>query len=348
MQTDLTKIIHEDAARIARLIDLTPLHGKRVLITGATGLIGTYLTAVLEEAVRMGVNITVTLVARSFQDIERWDIGKKFVRLSADLATDGYVLSSIPRADLIFHAAGYGQPAKFMSSALDTAILNTSVLARLLKYHVFQGGTLVYTSSSEVYSGCTATPHVETSIGTTTPQHPRACYIEAKRCGEAICYEGHKDLRRHGGKAIAARVALAYGPGTKADDSRVINQFIQSAIQRGHIELRDQGLAQRTYCYVADTVELLFELALRGNQTVYNVGGHSKTTIRGLAETIGRLTGASVSVPVDAMTENVLTSAPDVVEMSIQRIMEETGKGCFYTLEGGLERTINYQKILYS
>ena len=189
MQIGLTKIIHEDAARLAQLIDLTPLHGKRILITGATGLIGTYLTAVLEEGASQGIDMKVTLVARSFQDVAQWDIGKKFIRFNADLTSDGYSLSSLPRADLIFHAAGYGQPAKFMASALDTIILNTSVLTRLLKKHTLEGGTLIYTSSSEVYSGCTATPHVETSIGTTTPQHPRACYIEAKRCGEAICYE---------------------------------------------------------------------------------------------------------------------------------------------------------------
>jgi hypothetical protein len=82
---------------------------------------------------------------------------------------------------------------------------------------------------------------------------------------------------------MSARIALAYGPGTKKHDTRVLNQFIEKALVQKRIELLDSGEATRTYCYIDDVVEMLWNIVLRGNQEVYNVGGHSVTSIADLA-----------------------------------------------------------------
>ena len=108
--------------------------------------------------------------------------------------------------------------------------------------------------------------------------HPRACYIEAKRCGEAIC----NAFRQQGVKAASARLALAYGPGTREGDKRVLNSFIERGL-KGAITMLDRGEAKRTYCYVSDAVELMWKILLHGREPVYNVGGTSKTTIGELA-----------------------------------------------------------------
>ena len=112
----------------------------------------------------------------------------------------------------------------FTKHKLDTIAVNTSFLLKLFKY-LKPNGKFLYISSSEVYSGATPS-HTEEMIGTTTPQHPRACYIEGKRCGEAICTA----YREQGYYVKIARLALAYGPGTKAHDTRVINEFIEKNI----------------------------------------------------------------------------------------------------------------------
>lgn len=345
MSTPLTSIIREDAARIAQMIDLSPLEGKRVIITGATGLIGTYLTAVLEEGVRNGLDTRVVLAARSFPPKASWDIGQSFIRDSVDLTND---ISHLPIADVIFHVAGYGQPAKFIADGMKTLKLNTATLCQLIERHLAEKGTLLYTSSSEIYSGCRELPYKEVSIGTTNPQHPRACYIEAKRCGEAICGYANGERSDTRINCISARVALAYGPGTLPGDSRVINQFIQAALVNKRINLLDTGQACRTYCYISDTVEMLLHAALYGKYTVYNVGGRSCTDIRSLALMIGRMTGAEVYIPPDAAQNSTLASAPEKVEMDVQRITAEAHKDHFVSLQDGLTRTISYQKLLYA
>src|SRR3990167_10231086 len=174
-------------------------------------------------------------------------------------------LTEIPEeADYIIHAAGYGQPAKFMADEIATISVNTTAVIELLK-KLKPSGKFLFLSTSEIYSGAKS-PYKETDIGTTSPTHPRACYIESKRCGEAICMA----YRRKGFDVKIARLSLAYGEGTKSDDTRVLNQFIKQALTKGKIELLDMGEAKRTYCYIEDVVKILWAVLLQGKSEVYN------------------------------------------------------------------------------
>jgi nucleoside-diphosphate-sugar epimerase len=228
-----------------------------------------------------------------------------------------------------------------MADPVDTLAINTATtieLARLLQ----ENGRFLFCSTSEIYSGLYGLL-TENATGDTTPTHPRACYIEAKRCGEAICnaFDG-----THGRTFRSARISLGYGPGTRKDDQRVINDFIRAALINGKIEMRDSGHAYRTYCYVSDVVEMLFNVLLHGKEPVYNVGGIYGVTIRELAESICKLTGASLVVPETPDTD---LSAPSVVKMALDRYTKEFGKNAasFVSLNEGLKSTIDWQRELY-
>jgi len=138
-----------------------------------------------------------------------------------------------------------------MEKSTKTLKLNTETTFYLFD-KLKKNGKFLFLSTSEVYSGLANPPHKESEIGTTNTTHPRSCYIEAKRCGEAIC-NAH---REKGVQSKSARLSLAYGPGTKPNDLRVINSFIQKALQ-GKRELLDQGEAKRTYCYKSDKTEIM-------------------------------------------------------------------------------------------
>lgn len=287
------------------------LHGKRILVTGATGLIGSHLCA----AIQTGEHLT----APSF-----------------DLC-DMSNVAQLGMFDIIIHAAGYGQPGKFMADPVKTLKINTATTLALFE-HLNEGGKFLFISSSEVYSGLQP-PYREKHIGTTTPLHPRACYIEAKRCGEAIC----NAYRGRGINAISARVALAYGPGTKPHDQRIINVLIERGLS-GCITLQDMGTAVRNYCYISDTVEILWKILLEGTQPVYNVGGQSRTTIAELALQIGRYLGVPVVFPV---ASHELKGAPEEVCLDMSLITKEFNKTQYVSLEEGLAKTIEWQKQLY-
>lgn len=240
--------------------------------------------------------------------------------------------------DVIVHAGGYGQPQMFSKDKLKTIAINTELTAELFKY-LKPEGKFLFISTSEVYSGSPSSPHKETDIGTTTPQHPRACYIEGKRCGEAICMA----QRERGQDAKIARLALAYGPGTKPHDTRVLNQFIEKALFSKEITMLDDGSTTRTYVYVDDAVDMLINILMEGKEMVYNVGGESSVSIYELAKKIGDMTGAKV-----IQGDKSLAGAPDDVKLCLNRYKREFAEPNFVSLDEGLKRTIEYQRQLYA
>jgi UDP-glucuronate decarboxylase len=203
---------------------------KRVTIVGAYGLVGQTLCKILE---------------RDYPEIEVCKIKSHFTEM--DLNKSQYCI----------YAGGYGQPQMFSKDKLETIRMNTEDVSKLFDC-LDEGGKYLYISTSEVYSGATP-PYKETDIGTTTPQHPRACYIEGKRCGEAICMA----YKEQGYDVKIARLALAYGPGTKKGDTRVLNELIEQALTTGRIKLRDDGSAKRTYCYVEDACEMMLNILFK-------------------------------------------------------------------------------------
>lgn len=293
---------------------LMPMRGKRVLVTGATGMIGQVLVATLRNF--GGIKV--------LECDSTWHIGEA-------LKANG---------DYIIHAAGYAQPAKFLAAPLDTIDLNTNWTHKLAR-GLPKNGRMIFLSTSEVCSGSPHQRHSEDDIGTTTPAHARAAYIESKRCGEAIVHAARAD-----GKAItAARVSLSYGPGIRKGDSRVVNEFITQGLKVGQIVLQDGGQARRTYCYVSDTVQLLLNILMRGQRPVYNVGGEGEITILSLARRIAaQIPGVEVKVPRGMGHAN--NGAPAHVTLDMSRTKQEFKKFDFVSIDDGLDRTIAWHRAL--
>lgn len=333
-------VIARDAAQICHRVNLEELAGKTILITGASGLLGTYFLATLAHLKQNGVPIQAIAQVRSQPAPHTDEIiqrgGFQLAQVNVAVHTE---CSSLPQADIIIHSAGYAQPLVFMANPAATYQLNTTATVTLLQ-KLKPGGSFLFLSSTEVYNGITNKLVTEADIGTTTPAHPRACYIEGKRGGETICHA----FRNQGIHATAARLAMTYGPGTRKGDKRALNSFIEQALGRGKIELMDAGKAIRTYCYVSDAVELMWQAVLHGTQPVYNIGGHSTVTIGELAQLVGQLVGVPVSFPAQS-TE--VAGAPEEVRLDLTRPETEFKKTSYVGLEDGLRATIEWQRQLY-
>lgn len=297
---------------------------KKLLITGAYGLVGSNICKRLE---RDFPDVEITKVKFEVVYDNEWGLVSGYFSDPVYFGNDSF--------DYVIHAAGYGQPQMFGKDKIKTIEINTRTTNDLFRA-IRPGGKFLYVSTSEVYSGA-KTPYTEQSIGTTTPQHPRACYIEGKRCGEAICMA----YRDQGYDVKIARLALAYGPGTKKGDTRVINQFIEQAITKKEIVMKDKGEAQRTYLYIDDCVDMLLNILFKGTQPVYNVGGVDSVSIAQLAYQIADLTDSEVSYGKEG-----LKGAPDNVKLSLALTLTEFPR-TFISLKEGLKRTIEYQKQLY-
>jgi nucleoside-diphosphate-sugar epimerase len=108
--------------------------------------------------------------------------------------------------------------------------------------------------------------------------------------------------------------------------------------------LLDSGTAVRSYCYVADAVELLWQILLYGKEAVYNVGGRSTVTISDLAEMIGKMMGATVVFPT---IQTEIAGAPEEVRLDLTRVETEFAKTRYIGLVEGLNATIKWQRELY-
>ena len=131
MQTD---VIARDAAAICERVKLDALRDKTILVTGASGLLGTYFLATLAHLKQSGVPLQASAQVRSEPEPHTTEILRRggFQCVRANLAEPADCVS-LPAADVIIHSAGYAQPAIFMANPVATFLLNTTATAALLQ-----------------------------------------------------------------------------------------------------------------------------------------------------------------------------------------------------------------------
>lgn len=333
----MDEILLENGKKIILECDLSPVHEKTILITGASGLFGVHflysiLALKLEKEIcpKKIYAIHHSILPEYIENLSEF-LPIEF--LKGDLSDINFC-KQLPLADIIIHAATYGQPGKFLNNQITTFQLNTSTTIELLnKLNI--GGKFLFTSSCAVYTGCQSEIFSETDIGCINTNHPRICYIEGKRAGEAIC-----NIYRecNGVHAVSVRISYTYGPGVKIGDARAMYNFIEKGM-KGDICLLDQGRAVHTYCYITDAMVMAWQALLHGREAVYNLAGDSEVSIYELASMIGKIMGRKVILP---EKEEGIAGAQILERTDISRVKNEFGKREFVGLEEGLRKTISW------
>lgn len=324
-------LISPDAYAINNAVNFDSLDGATAIISGATGLLGTHLlTSLMIAKETLNLKLNVVGLCHSNPSDHTVEIANR----------GGFILSDHPsdRADVIIHAAGYAQPSVFLANPAETIRLNTE-LTRNLLHRLSKDGRFLFVSSSEVYSGLVGFVD-ESQIGRTNPYHPRSGYIEGKRCGEAICNTYYQS----GIKARSARLSLAYGPGTRQGDKRAMSQFIEQALTTGIIKMNYSGRERRTFCYIRDAVETLWQICLHGTAQVYNVGSPVTASMYEIVQMIAKITNSQVS----SVDTEELPGSPEGFEMNIHLAEQEFDKIYYVGLEQGLKNTIKWQESFHA
>lgn len=344
----MDRIIEQDCLEYIEKIDLTPLKNKTVYITGANGLIGTYVIYMLHLAnivKKAGINIAA--VSKSPPGSHLKDIFKDdYTFYAADLNGPQQECFEL-KADYIIHGATYAQPKKFIQKYLDTIHLNTTVTEKLLKKAKQDNATLLFLSSSEIYGEPDEKniPTREDYPGLCSPVDVRAIYSESKRMGETLCfaYRNFEDVN-----VKIARISMTYGPGIGLKDERVLAHFMRQALYENKIVMLDDGSKIRTFCYIADCVLMLLYIMIYGNDFVYNVGGKDSVSIRTLAEEICLLTGSTLSQEIkNKESLKDVKVSPQMVKLDISKVLTEFPLPTFKPFREGLSRTIEWNRVLY-
>ena len=342
----MDKYIKEDCMEYVKKIDLSPLYNKNVLITGANGLIGTYIIYMLHLAnLLQDGEIKIHAVSRSKPCEALADIFEQnYSFYSQDLNNMDFDKLKV-KADYIIHGATYAQPGKFLRNYLDTIHLNTVVTEKLLQKAKTDSAVMLFLSSSEIYGepDIDSIPTPESYPGFCSPVNVRAVYSESKRMGETLCF-----AYRHyeGVEAKVARISMTYGPGVKGDDERVLGQFIRRALEQKNITMLDDGSKIRTFCYIADCALMLMYIMVYGKDFVYNVGGRDSISIKTLAQEVCSVTGSTLTIDNGQKKQAIeeIKVSPDKVQLDISKICSEFGLTHFKPLREGLVRTVEWNK----
>lgn len=279
---------------VARALPWQDLSGKRVLVTGASGLIGGYLIEALSylNETALSTPATIYALARDEQKLRQrfphLHGRSDFVPLIQDVASP---VVGIEHVDFIVHAASDANPRAYLQDPMGTIRANILGTMNLLELARATNGRFLFLSSGAVYGQSQGkdsdAPITETNFGASDPCDPRACYGESKRMGETLCSAA---FRQQGVDALVARISHTYGPGANLQDGRVFSDFIADAVAGRDICIKSDGLDQRPFCYIADTTAALLLLLLKGKGgEAYNVGAGEEMSISALAELIAGL-----------------------------------------------------------
>lgn len=287
----MNKIIKED---VNYVIDNCPfikerLNKKSLLITGATGMLPSYMVYTLEElCCRGGFSCEIYLGVRN-KDKAKMRFGdflrQPFVHIFRADLTQPFEFKG--RVDFIVHAASVASSDKYLTHPKEVILPNTVALVNLLEVARRQkcSGVLFF-SSGAIYGHITGKDFItENDSGYLCPTEVRSCYAESKRLGEALCAAYSSEF---GIKTCIARIAHTYGPTLDLNDSRVFAQFIKNVVEGHDIQMKSQGTSKRQFLYLADATDAFFRLLLLGSTgQAYNVCNcECFVSIKELAQTV--------------------------------------------------------------
>src|SRR5271163_4199248 len=250
--------------------------GKRVLVTGGAGFLGSHLC---ERLVAEGHDVLC---------VDNYFTGRKdniahllqhpnFEALRHDVCFPLYV-----EVDEIYNLACPASPVHYQFDPVQTTktsvsgAINMLGLAKRLKAKIFQAST------SEVYGNPTIHPQTEDYKGNVSTTGPRACYDEGKRCAETLFFDYY---RQHNLRIRVARIFNTYGPRMHPADGRVVSNFVMQALRGDPITIYGEGQQTRSFCYVDDLVDGLIRLMASPPRITgpINIGNPAEMTIRQLA-----------------------------------------------------------------
>lgn len=333
----------------SEIVDWNRFYGKTVLVTGAYGMLASYIVFMLiflNETVP-SANIRILALSRNREKLAArfGEYFKKdyFVPVIQDVCAP---LDNVPRADFIIHASSLASPHFYGVCPVDVALPNiTGTLSLLEKARADVAEGLLFFSSLAAQGLLEGNGVItEQDMGYLDPMDISSCYSESKRMGENLCKSFH---HQYGVAAKIVRPTHTYGPTMDLDDSRVFSNFVADVIEGRDVKLLSDGSGKRVFCYLGDATLAYFKVLLDGLAgEAYNVTEAANTSsIKDLAVLIASLAGRPGT---QVIRESRVFGDPYIESGSpVQHPvlssdkLKRLGWECRVGLEEGFRRTIN-------
>lgn len=311
---------------------MSSLRGKRVVVLGGAGFVGSWLIERLlaeEVAFVLAVDNLCTGAEANLAHL-RGDSRVDFMLhdITQPLTVAGEVAA-------VFNLASPASPRDYDRLWLETLRVGSLGTQHALELAEGKGALMLQASTSEIYGDPTVHPQPENYLGNVDSTGPRAVYDEAKRYGEAIVQAFR---RKRGVSTRIVRIFNTYGPRMKLDDGRVVPQFIAQALRNEDFTIYGDGTQTRSFCYVTDLVDGLVKLALSNEMNPVNLGNPDEKTIREFAELVRAAAGGGGQI----VFRPLPAGDPRQRRPEITRARTLLGWAPLVPLADGLARTIEY------
>jgi len=305
--------------------------GKRVLVTGGAGFIGSHLC---ERLIAHGHDVLCVdnYFTGSKGNVAHLLKNPRFEIMRHDVTFPLYI-----ETDEIYNLACPASPIHYQIDPVQTTktsvhgAINMLGLARRVGAKIFQAST------SEVYGDPQEHPQFESYWGHCNPIGLRACYDEGKRCAETLFFDYR---RQHNLSIKVARIFNTYGPRMHPNDGRVVSNFIVQALRNDPVTIYGDGSQTRSFCYVDDLVEAFVRIMNTDDKFIgpVNIGNSKEFTIRELADTVIKLIGSKSKIILKPLpADDPVQRQPDITIARDTLDWEPR-----IQLQEGLEKTIAY------
>lgn len=320
------------------------LSGKTLLISGATGMLGSCLAdAVMVWNRQQAEPCRVVAVGRNLEKARErfapfWN-KKNFIFIQQDVCNP--LNSFSEHVDFIIHAASNADPVNMAKHPVNTLLANVLGTKNLMEYGLSHGmKRFLYVSSGEVYGQPNENQDdfTEDYCGALDLSSPRSCYPEGKRAAEVLCQSYRSQF---GVDVVIVRPCHLFGSTMSRQDSRAVAEFLWAAAEGRDIVLKSDGLRERSHCYVVDAVQGLLVVLEKGESgQAYNIADKRyQRTIRAFAEKAADAGGCKVvfDLPSDMESRGYSRISRQVLDAGK---VEKLGWGMQNNESNGIENTV--------
>ena len=344
-----SKIYIEDIKDVCKL-DLMweKLAGKSMLISGATGMIGSCLIDVIMQK-NKEENLDCKIYALG-RNIEKASLRFAYCFDNSNFKFISYDINKpfecgLNRVDYVLHLASNTHPIQYSTDPIGTIETNIMGTNNLLQFAVEHGTErFLFASSVEVYGENRGDVEKfdEKYFGYIDCNTLRAGYPESKRCGEALCQAYRK---QYGLDIVIPRLSRIYGPTMLINDTKASSQFILKAAAGEDIVLKSAGDQFYSYTYVTDAVSGLLVVLLDGeNGEAYNIADErSDITLKEFAQLAADVAKTKVVFDIPDVDEAFGYSKATVARLKAKKIRSLSWRANT-NIKSGIEKTIEIVK----
>ena len=304
----------------------------KILITGGAGFLGSHLC---ERLLTEGNEVICVdnFFTGSKRNIAHLLGNPYFEVIRHDVSFPLYL-----EVDQIYNLACPASPIHYQHDPVQTTktsvhgAINMLGLAKRVKARILQAST------SEVYGDPEVHPQQESYWGRVNPIGIRSCYDEGKRCAETLFFDYHRQNRLD---IRVARIFNTYGPRMDLEDGRALPNLLKQALLGQSLTIYGDGAQTRSFCYVDDLVEGIYQLLLSDEHMPVNIGNPVEMSILQFAQVIKRMTENSAEF---TYVDSRSSRDPQRRRPDITRAQTILGWEPKVNLEEGLQRTIPYFK----